>query len=115
MTYADGFMAPIPASKKAEFTKFAKEAAKLFKEYGALSVSDCWSDDVPEGKVTSMPMAVQRKADEAIIFGWIVWPSKDARNNGMKSVMEDPRMQGMDMIFDGKRAIFGGFEVVSSL
>ncbi|MDY6983722.1 MAG: DUF1428 domain-containing protein [Pseudomonadota bacterium] len=114
MTYVDGFMAPVAAGKREEFTRFAKEAAKIFKENGALQVVDCWSNDVPEGKVTSMHMAVQRKGDEAIAFGWVLWPSKDVRDSGMQKVMGDSRMQAMGMPFDGPRAIFGGFEVVSS-
>jgi uncharacterized protein YbaA (DUF1428 family) len=115
MTYADGFMAPIAASKREEFTQFAHDVARIFKEHGALQVVDCWSNDVPEGKVTSMHMAVQRKDDEAIAFGWVLWPSKEVRDTGMRNVMEDPRMHAIGMLFEGQRAIFGGFDVVSSL
>jgi len=115
MTYVDGFLAAVPANKKAEYIQFAKTAGKVFKEHGALSVVDCWGDDVPEGKVTSMPMAVKRQADEIVVFGWVTWPSKDVRVKGMAKVMEDPRMQSTAMPFDGKRMIFGGFEIVSSL
>lgn len=43
------------------------------------------------------------------------WPSKEARNNGMPKVMSDARMTTPGMPFDGQRAIFGGFDVVSSL
>lgn len=114
MTYVDGFMAPVSAGKREEFTRFAKEVAKIFKEHGALQVVDCWSNDVPEGKLTSMHMAVQRKDGEAITFGWVTWPSKEARDSGMQKVMSDARMHALDMPFDGPRAIFGGFEVVSS-
>ena len=68
---------------------------------------------MPEGKVTSFPMAVQRKADETVVFSWIVWPSRQVRDEGMK-VMADPRMQpdGNPMPFDGKRMIYGGFQVI---
>ena len=44
------------------------------------------------------------------VFSWIVWPSKEARDEGNKKVMADPRMQPTgDMPFDMKRLIFGGF------
>jgi uncharacterized protein YbaA (DUF1428 family) len=43
-----------------------------------------------------------------------VWPSRQARDEGMKKVMADPRIQSNvnPMPFDGKRLIFGGFEVL---
>jgi uncharacterized protein YbaA (DUF1428 family) len=50
-------------------------------------------DDVPEGKGTSFPMAVQRKDDETMVFPWVVWPSKEARKAGWDKIMADHRMQ----------------------
>jgi uncharacterized protein YbaA (DUF1428 family) len=89
-------------------------AASVFKELGALKVVDCWGDDVPEGKLTSLPMAVKRKNDETVVFGWITWPSREARDAGMKKAMEDPRLQpaANPMPFDGQRMIYGGFEPI---
>ena len=54
--------------------------------------------------------------DETVIFSWIVWPSKAARDAGMKKSMEDPRldMKANPMPFDGQRLIYGGFEVLLS-
>ena len=63
----------------------------MFKEHGALRVVECWGDDVPEGKLTSFPMAVKRKDDETVVFSWITWPSREARDEGMKKMMADPR------------------------
>ena len=85
-----------------------------FEEYGALKVVECWGVDVPDGQVTSFPMAVQRKDDENVVFSWIVWPSKEARKTALEKVMADPRMQPErnPMPFDGKRMIFGGFEPI---
>ena len=77
-----------------------------------MSVVECWGDDVPEGKLTSFPMAVQRKDDETVVFSWITWPSRDARNHGMKKAMEDDRLKNTAMPFDGKRMIYGGFEMI---
>jgi uncharacterized protein YbaA (DUF1428 family) len=88
----------------------------VFKEYGAINVVDCWGDDVPEGKLTSLPLAVQCRQDETVVFSWITWPSREARDEAWKSVMADPRVQSAaEPPFDGKRMIFGGFEVVSSV
>ena len=87
----------------------------IFKEHGALTVVDCWGDDVPQGKLTSMPMAVRAEEGEVVCFSWITWASKEAHATGMGKAMEDPRMRGNAMPFDGRRIIFGGFEMVSSL
>mgnify|MGYP001281240831 CR=1 FL=1 len=114
MTYVDGFIIPVPTANRDKYKKIAKLAAVIFKDHGALQVVECWGDDVPEGKLTSFPKAVRRKASETVVFSWIVWPSRKARDKGIKKVMADPRMQ-MDpksMPFDGKRMIIGGFNVM---
>ncbi|WP_324709458.1 DUF1428 domain-containing protein [Pseudomonas citronellolis] len=114
MNYIDGFIVPVPTANREAYTELARKAAVVFKEYGALSVVECWGDDVPEGKVTSFPMAVKRKEDEAVVFSWITWPSREVRDIGMKKVMEDPRLKDnfQSMPFDGQRMIFGGFQVI---
>jgi uncharacterized protein YbaA (DUF1428 family) len=114
MSYVDGFLAAVPTVNRDKFLQHARSAAAVFKECGALQVVECWGDDVPEGKVTSFPLAVQRKADEAVIFSWIMWPSKSVRDAGMKKAMADPRMspETNPMPFDGSRVIFGGFETI---
>jgi uncharacterized protein YbaA (DUF1428 family) len=114
MSYIDGFVAAVPTANRDKYQKHAEEAAKVFQEYGALNVVECWGDEVPEGKVTSFPMAVKRTDDETVVFSWIVWPSKDARKAAWEKVMKDPRMQPEQnpMPFDGKRIIYGGFEPI---
>jgi uncharacterized protein YbaA (DUF1428 family) len=117
VNYVDGFLAAVPKQNKQKFIEHCKMSVEVMKDCGALSVVDCWEDDVPDGKITSMPMAVQKKEDEVIVFSWITWPSKEVRDAGMKRMMEDPRMseENNPMPFDGKRIIFGGFEVIHSL
>ncbi len=114
MTYVDGFVAPVPNSNREAFVAHARKAAELFKEAGALSIVECWGDDVPDGQHTSFPMAVQCRDDETVVFSWIVWPSREARDKGMEKLIADPRMQPdqADIPFDGKRMILGGFEVL---
>jgi uncharacterized protein YbaA (DUF1428 family) len=111
MTYVDGFVAAVPTANREKFKKHAEEAADIFKEKGALKVVECWGDDVPEGQVTSLPMAVKCKPDETVVFSWIIWPSRAMRDKAMSALMSDPRMQPdkNPMPFDGKRMIFGGF------
>ncbi len=59
-------------------------------------------------------MAVKRKDSETVVFSWIIWPSRKVREQGMKKVMTDPRLQPdtNPMPFDGKRMIYGGFEMI---
>ncbi len=114
MTYVDGFVAAVPTANKERYIRHASDAATVFKEYGALKMVECWGDDVPDGEVTSFPMAVKCKPDETVIFSWLVWPSRAVRDQAMPRIMEDPRLQPdvNPMPFDGKRLIYGGFEVV---
>lgn len=114
MSYVDGLVAAVPEANKAAYRKHVEEVVPVFKEYGALSVVECWGDDVPEGEVTSFPMAVKREEGETVVFSWIVWPSKEVRNEAMAKMHTDPRMQPdvFVMPFDSKRLIYGGFEVL---
>ena len=74
MEYVDGFVAAVPTANRNVYRKHAESAAAVFKQHGALRVVECWGDDVPEGKLTSFPMAVKRKEDETVVFSWITWP-----------------------------------------
>lgn len=114
MNYIDGFVAAVPTAKREAYREHAEKAAAIFKEHGALKAVECWGDDVPEGKLTSFSMAVKRTEDETVVFSWIVWPSREARDAAWKKVMADPRMQpdANPMPFDGQRMIYGGFETL---
>lgn len=111
MSYVDGFVAAVPTANRDAYRAHAAKALPLFKEFGATRVVECWGDDVPDGKLTSFPMAVQRKDDETVIFSWIEWPSKETRDGAWAQLMKDPRMQpaANPMPFDGARLIYGGF------
>lgn len=114
MACVDGFVAAVPTANREKYRKHTEDAAVVFREYGALRLVECWGDDVPDGEVTSIPMAVKREEDETVVFSWILWPSREVRNEAMKKVMADPRLQPdtNPMPFDGKRLIYGGFEMI---
>lgn len=109
MAYVEGFVAAVPAANKDVYRRHAVEAAKIFKELGATRIVECWGDDVPSGKLTDFRGAVKAKDDEVVVFSWVEYPSKEVRDAANKKMMSDDRMKGMEMPFDGKRMIFGGF------
>jgi len=111
MAYIHGAVLPVPTANRDAYIAQSSKMAAIFHEHGALQVVDCWGDDVPPGKVTSFPLAVQCTKDETVVFSWMVWPDKDTAEAGMQRVMADERMT-QEMPFDTKRMIFGGFEVV---
>ena len=88
----------------------------MFKEHGALSVVECWGDDVPPDSLTTFPMAANLQDDETCVFSWITRPDRAARDKGNAGVMEDGRvkakMQDNEMPFDGSRMMFGGFNMI---
>ncbi|MGF7148257.1 uncharacterized protein YbaA (DUF1428 family) [Sphingomonas zeicaulis] len=110
MGYADGYLVAVPAGNKEAYRAMAAKAAGLFQEHGATRVIEAWGDDLPDGKVTDYKGAVKAQDGESVVYSWVEWPSKAARDEGMKKVMEDPRMKpDGEMPFDGQRMIFGGF------
>jgi len=112
MDYIDGFIIPVPEGKRDAYLAMAAKAVSIFKEYGGTRVVEWWGDDVPDGKVTDFKRAVNAETGETVVFSWTVWPSKEARNEGNRKIMEDPRMNMADIPFDGKLMIYGGFSIL---
>lgn len=113
MSYVDGFLVAVPKANLEAYKKMARLAGTVWKEYGALAYVEAVGDDVPYGELTSFPRAVLAKEDETVIFSWIVYESRKARDEIIAGVVADPRLQGDEWksVFDGKRMVFGGFEV----
>ena len=114
MTYVTGFLAAVPTANKDAFREHAELASQAMKEMGALSHVECWGDNVPTGEVTDFFRATQAKDDETIVFSWITWPDKATYEAANAKMMEDPRLdpEQNPMPFDGRRMMYGGFEVL---
>jgi uncharacterized protein YbaA (DUF1428 family) len=114
--YVDGFVIPVPKDKVDAYKKLARAAVKIWKEYGALEYVECIGDDVKPGKVTSFPQSEKLKADEVVVFSWIVYKSRAQRGRIMKKIMTDSRLMALhkpgEMPFDGKRLFWGGFKTL---
>jgi uncharacterized protein YbaA (DUF1428 family) len=113
--YVDGFVLPIPKKNAAAYRRVARRSGKIWREHGALEVRECSAEDVKLGKLTSFPQSVKLKAGEIAWFSWILYKSRKHRDRVNARVMKDPRMLRMmdptKLLFDGKRMIYGGFEV----
>ena len=117
--YVDGFVLPVPKANIDRYRRMARRAGKIWREYGALEYIECVGDDVKPGKLTSFPQAVKLKADETVIFAWIVYKSRKQRDRINAKVMADPRLADMmhpkGMPFDAKRMFWGGFKSIVEL
>jgi uncharacterized protein YbaA (DUF1428 family) len=114
-TYVDGFIVPVPKRKLAAYRAMARRAAKVWREHGALEYRECIAEDVKWGKRTSFPRSVKQEPGETVVFSWIVYKSRAQRDKIIAKVMKDPRLADMmdpkNVPFDGKRMIYGGFEM----
>jgi uncharacterized protein YbaA (DUF1428 family) len=116
MNYVDGFVLPVPTQNLAAYRRMAAKAGKVWREHGALDYVEAVAEDVKPGKHTSFPQSVKLKADESVVFAWIVYKSRAHRDKVNAKVMQDPRMLAMmdpkSHPFDGKRMFWGGFKVM---
>jgi uncharacterized protein YbaA (DUF1428 family) len=117
MAYVDGFVVAVPKQNLDAYKALARKAGEIWKEHGATAYVECIGDDVPYGKLTSFPRAVQANEDEIVAFSWIVYRSRQQRDEVNAKVMADPRLKDSmsNMPFDGKRMIYGGFEAFLEL
>ena len=115
--YIDGFVLPVPRMYLDEYKKVAEKVAEIWKEYGALAYFEYVGDDLSLEGTKSFIETVEAKEDEEIVFGWVVFPSKEVRDLANKKVPLDPRMTALvapltdpkKLIFDGNRMVYGGF------
>lgn len=119
MNYVDGFVVPVPTRNLEAYRELASRSGAIWREHGALHYCECVADDVKSGELTSFPQSVMLKDDETVVFAWIVYPSRERRDEINAKVMADPRLAGlMDpkaMPFDAKRMFWGGFNSIVEL
>ena len=111
--YTDGFVVPVPEGKKDAYRELASKMAKVFREHGANRVVEAIADDVQHGKVTDFYRAVKAEDGETVVFSFIEWPDKKARDDAWAKIMADETMKpGGEMPFSGQRMFWGGFEPI---
>jgi uncharacterized protein YbaA (DUF1428 family) len=111
--YIDGFVLPIPRDRLDEYQRVVEAVAEIWKEHGALEYREYVGDDLKLEGTRSFTEVVAATEDEAIVFGWVVFESREARDLANEKVAADPRMadliDGPDSGFDAKRMAYGGF------
>lgn len=116
--YIDGFVLPIPKDHLSEYKGVAEKIAHVWKEHGALDYVEYVGEDLRLAGTRSFPEFVGAKEDEVIIFGWVVFESREARVLANERVAADPRMTDLiaplidpsKTIFDAERMVYGGFQ-----
>jgi uncharacterized protein YbaA (DUF1428 family) len=134
MKYIDGYLTPVKPEMKEAYIALSQKTAAVYKEFGCLRVVDCWQDAEPvdatayhaeearEGMsatpVRDFTQAADARGDELIVFSWMEWPDKKTRDEGLKKALADPRVQpvpGEPLVFEGRRVIASGFDVIVDL
>ena len=122
--YVDGFVLPVPKKNVKEYKKMAKEAAKIWKKFGALEYYECMGEDL---KVKSMGGMKPRsfveiakaKSGDTVWFSFIVYKNRAHRDSVNKKVMDYfkakfANAKDMPMPFDSRKMAYGGFKAVVS-
>lgn len=120
MSYVDGFVLPVPEGKLDAYRKMSETAGAVWKEHGALAYKECVLEDKSESEyTTTFPAITGLKAGETVIFAYIVYKSREHRDEVNAKVMADPRIKDScdpdNMPFDGKRMAYGGFSAFVDL
>lgn len=116
MAYVDGFVLPVPKNNLKAYRRLAQQAAKLWREHGALDYKECVGDDLTTKMGVPFTKHTETKAGETVIFAYILFKSRAHRDRVNAKVWKDPRIQNMsdpkNMPFDVKRMVYGGFKVL---
>ncbi len=116
MAYVDVFLLPVLKAREAEYLKWAEVGKSVWMEHGAVFYAENRAEDVPDGKVTSLPMSVKLGSDEVLYFTYATYRDRAHRDEVNAKVMADPRVHDMmqDSPANMQRMIFGGFATVVS-
>lgn len=119
--YVDGFVLVVPKGKEAEYQKMAEEGRDSWMKHGALQYFECRGNDLKQqemGDEKSRAFAEMTGAsnDDNVWFSFIVFNSKQHRDEVNKKVMEEmsesyKEMSDFEMPTDMKKMAYGGFEV----
>jgi uncharacterized protein YbaA (DUF1428 family) len=113
--YVDGYVIPIPKNKIDLYLRIAEQVGKIWKEYSSLEFREAVGDDLDVEDLVSFPRLAGAQPDETVVFSWIVFESREHRDQVNAKVMADPRIKEVcdpaNPPFNFKRMAYGGFNV----
>ena len=119
--YIDGFVLVVPKDKTEEYKKMAEDGRDTWMKHGALGFYECLGNDlVSQGmggeKARAFTEMAGANSDETVWFSFIIFKSKEHRDEVNAKVMAEMNEQmkdnkDMQMPFDSKRMAYGGFQV----
>ena len=114
MAYVESYVVPVLTARIDDYIRIATDSARIWLELGALSVMEARADNAPQGDLTSFPRSVALTDDETVFVSYITFHDRAHRDAVMAKMEDDPRMMELFSTapVDGKRMIWGGFEVV---
>jgi uncharacterized protein YbaA (DUF1428 family) len=117
--YVDGFVLPVKRDQLENYEIIASGAGKIWMDHGALAYVECVGDDLQVEEMTPFPKMANASPEETVIFSWIVFESKEHRDQVNEAVMADPRMEALmpdgEDTFDYRRIAYGGFKTLVDL
>ena len=112
--YIDGFVLPIPQDRLDDYRRVVEKIADIWIEHGALEYREYVGDDLVLEGTRSFTDVTGATQDDVIVFGWVVFESREMRDAANKKVAADPRMmelmESADSGFDAERMAYGGFK-----
>jgi len=120
--YIDGFVLVVPKGKEAEYQKMAEMGRDSWMKYGALQYFECRGDDLKQqemgpDKSRSFSEMAGAESEDDVWFSFIVFESKEHRNEVNKKVMEEmgeayDEQSDFKSPFEMSQMATGGFEVI---
>src|SRR5688572_21420371 len=114
--YINGFVFPIPRDRLSEYKRLAQAAAEIWRQHGALHYREYVGDDLTLEGTRSFTDLIAATEAETIVFGWVAFDSRKARDLANEKVAADPRMAELiassNSGFDAKRMAYGGFQLL---
>lgn len=113
--YVDGYVIPLKKKDIPAYKRIAKIASKVWIDHGALEYRECVLEDGKTKSFVPFAKLAKLRPGETVVFAWVVYRSRAARDRINGAVMKDPRLANMDMAsmpVDAKRMTFGGFDVL---
>lgn len=120
--YVDGFVLVVPKGKEKEYQEMAEMGRDSWMKHGALQYFECRGDDLKQQemgdeKTRSFAEMTGSNSDENVWFSFIIFESKEHRDEVNKKVMAEMESAPMtqpdfSMPADMTKMAYGGFQAV---